>query len=181
DTPEVLRSLVLSATFDGRRTVWTPVGDFFGSGVGLNEHRDFFRMVNGDPEAGAAFVSAWAMPFERSAEIAIENLGEATVHGMLVAAIDGYAWTERSMHFHAVWRQEREASTLPRRDFNYAEVRGKGVLVGDLLTITNPVPQWWGEGDEKIYVDGEAFPSHFGTGTEDYYGYAWCDPTPFRA
>ncbi|MBN1490968.1 MAG: DUF2961 domain-containing protein, partial [Phycisphaerae bacterium] len=34
---------------------------------------------------------------------------------------------------------------------------------------------WWGEGDEKIYVDGETFPSHFGTGTEDYYGYAWCN------
>jgi len=30
-----------------------------------------------------------------------------------------------------------------------------------------------GEGDEKIYVDGETFPSHFGTGSEDYYGYAW--------
>ena len=38
---------------------------------------------------------------------------------------------------------------------------------------------WWGEGDEKIYVDGESFPSHFGTGTEDYYGYAWCWPGLF--
>jgi hypothetical protein len=28
-------------------------------------------------------------------------------------------------------------------------------------------------------VDGEAFPSHFGTGTEDYYGYAWCWPARF--
>ena len=41
-----------------------------------------------------------------------------------------------------------------------------------LLSIT---PTWvgGGEGDEKVYVDGETFPSHFGTGTEDYYGYAW--------
>ena len=37
----------------------------------------------------------------------------------------------------------------------------------------NPVAFWWGEGDEKIWVDREDFPSHFGTGTEDYYGYAW--------
>lgn len=36
-----------------------------------------------------------------------------------------------------------------------------------------------GEGDEKIYVDGEGFPSLFGTGTEDYYGYAWSGTTPF--
>ena len=40
----------------------------------------------------------------------------------------------------------------------------------------NPVEAWWGEGDEKVFVDGEKFPSHFGTGTEDYYGYAWCWP-----
>jgi hypothetical protein len=37
----------------------------------------------------------------------------------------------------------------------------------------NPVERWWGEGDEKIWVDGEGFPSIFGTGTEDYYGYSW--------
>jgi hypothetical protein len=44
----------------------------------------------------------------------------------------------------------------------------------------NPVRAWWGEGDEKIYVDGESFPSWFGTGSEDYYGYAWSDPKPFQ-
>ncbi|MBN2489527.1 MAG: DUF2961 domain-containing protein, partial [Planctomycetes bacterium] len=43
----------------------------------------------------------------------------------------------------------------------------------------NPVKNWWGEGDEKITVDGEAFPSIFGTGTEDYFGYAWCCSEPF--
>ncbi len=57
---------------------------------------------------------------------------------------------------------------------------GKGVFVGDNLNVVNPVEAWWGEGDEKIYVDGEAFPSHFGTGTEDYYGYAWCCPEVFE-
>lgn len=38
---------------------------------------------------------------------------------------------------------------------------------------------WWGEGDEKFFVDGETFPSTFGTGTEDYFGYAWCIPNYF--
>ena len=49
------------------------------------------------------------------------------------------------------------------------------------MTIFNGADAWWGEGDEKIYVDGEEFPSHFGTGTEDYYGYAWCRPEFFEA
>lgn len=38
---------------------------------------------------------------------------------------------------------------------------------------------WWGEGDEKFFVDGEKFPSSFGTGTEDYFGYAWGAPRFF--
>ena len=68
------------------------------------------------------------------------------------------------------WREEGAF------DFNYVTVDGKGVYVGDALTVYNRVDAWWGEGDEKVYVDGEEFPSHFGTGTEDYYGYAWCRP-----
>jgi hypothetical protein len=67
------------------------------------------------------------------------------------------------------------------KDWNYVEIKGKGLFVGDTLSVINPVSNWWGEGDEKIYVDGEPFPSHFGTGTEDYYGYAWCCNEPFLA
>jgi hypothetical protein len=53
------------------------------------------------------------------------------------------------------------------------KLEGRGVYVGDAFNIQNPVPRWWGEGDDKIYVDGDTFPRCFGTGTEDYYGYAW--------
>lgn len=38
---------------------------------------------------------------------------------------------------------------------------------------------WWGEGDEKFFVDGEKFPSTYGTGSEDYIGYAWSAEPPF--
>ena len=52
--------------------------------------------------------------------------------------------------------------------------------MGVSLHIWNPRGGWWGEGDEKFFVDGEKFPSTFGTGSEDYFGYAWCNPTPFE-
>lgn len=42
-----------------------------------------------------------------------------------------------------------------------------------MLQVWNPRGGWWGEGDEKFFVDGEKFPSTFGTGSEDYFGYAW--------
>jgi hypothetical protein len=56
---------------------------------------------------------------------------------------------------------------------------GKGRVVGDAAYIYNPsnVPSswgnWWGEGDEKIYIDEDTFPSFFGTGSEDYFNYSW--------
>ena len=87
------------------------------------------------------------------------------------------------MHFHANWHYEYPIHAYGARgtkDWNYIEAQGKGVYVGDNLAVMNPVKEWWGEGDEKIYVDGEKFPSHFGTGTEDYYGYAWCWPVAFQ-
>jgi hypothetical protein len=65
-------------------------------------------------------------------------------------------------------------------DWNYLTARGKGVFAGVAFAIDNPDRAWWGEGDEKIYVDGESQPSWFGTGTEDYYGYAWCWPGLFH-
>ena len=71
-------------------------------------------------------------------------------------------------------------------DWPALRVSGRpGRFVGLLLNVYNPTPAWWGEGDEKIYVDGESFPSTFGTGTEDYFGYAWGDnhlySNPFHA
>jgi len=76
------------------------------------------------------------------------------------------------MHFYAKWRAETLKSR-PFSDWTYCDVKGKGVFVGDMLSLTNPVSAWWGEGDEKILVDGEKAPSIFGTGSEDYFNYSW--------
>jgi len=56
---------------------------------------------------------------------------------------------------------------------------GRGRFVGVMLHVCNPKGGWWGEGDEKFFVDGEKFPSTFGTGSEDYFGYAWGNPGLF--
>ena len=77
------------------------------------------------------------------------------------------------MYFHSAWRHEYPITTRPMHDWNYVTIQGKGVYVGDTLTVMNPSTAWYGEGDEKIYIDSETFPSHLGTGTEDYYSYAW--------
>ena len=62
---------------------------------------------------------------------------------------------------------------------NFVSLAGQGVYMGDAVTLFNTANAWWGEGDEKVFVDDDKFPSFFGTGSEDYYGYAWCRPEPF--
>jgi hypothetical protein len=66
-------------------------------------------------------------------------------------------------------------------DWNYIQIKGRGIYVGDTLTVFSPSPNWYGEGDERIYIDGEPVASHIGTGTEDYYGYAWGMPNYFNS
>jgi len=170
-----LRSCLLEMTFDGETTVSAPLGDFFGTGPGLNAYRSVPAIATKE----GRLESCWVMPFQRAAEVQVRNLGQSPVSFQASTLVDAYTWTDRSMLFHAKWRAEFDVPSDPKFDWNYLTAKGQGVFAGVAFSIDNPVRDWWGEGDEKIYVDGETFPSHFGTGTEDYYGYAWCFPEPF--
>lgn len=178
DLAQATRSCIIKAKFDGEQAIWCPVGDFFGSGVGLNRFQDQYRSVGED----GWMRCRWVMPWEKTGTIEIENLGTEPVQIDFRARYKPWKWDENSMHFHAAWHREWPIHTVAgggTKDFNYVDIQGRGVYVGDTLSVMNPIVAWWGEGDEKIYVDGEAFPSHFGTGTEDYYGYAWCKAEVF--
>lgn len=178
DLASALRSTLVRIAFDGMETVYVPLGDFFGGGVGLNPYKTRYTEVRED----GTFICRWPMPFQRLAEIELVNVGDEPVTVNAQFTLDDEQWSDRSMYFHANWRQQRGIETVAGNgtsDWNYLGVAGKGVYVGDSLSLVNRDPAWWGEGDEKIYVDGEKFPSHFGTGTEDYYGYAWGTPAFF--
>jgi len=167
--PEVTRTVVLKMEFDGEQTVWCPIGDFFGSGIGLNPFQGWYRTVDED----GTMTCRWVMPYQKSGKISVINLGEKSVKIDLKATVGSWQWDDDSMYFNAAWRGQYPVSTRPYSDWNYITLKGRGVYVGDALTVMNPVAKWWGEGDEKIWVDGEDFPSIFGTGTEDYYAYSW--------
>ncbi|MGA2498768.1 MAG: glycoside hydrolase family 172 protein [Tepidisphaeraceae bacterium] len=172
-----LRTAIVRINFDGEECVWAPAGDFFGSGIGLNDHAGWWRSVKKDD---GTMTCAWVMPYQKSATITIENVGKAAMFVGLSTVTRDWNWDARSMHFHANWRSQHAMATRPMSDWNYITITGKGRYMGDNLAVFNPVSGWWGEGDEHIYVDGETFPSHFGTGTEDYYCYAWSSPHLFQ-
>ena len=155
--------------FDGKETVWCPIGDFFGSGIGLNPVQGWYRTVAED----GTMTCRWVMPYQKNGKVSVVNLSEQPVNVELGVKTGKWKWDEHSMYFNAAWRGQYPVATRPFSDWNYVTLKGRGVYVGDTLTIMNPVKKWWGEGDEKIWVDGEDFPSLFGTGTEDYYAYSW--------
>ena len=180
DQSQALRSTVLALSFDGEERLVVPVGDFFGTGYATNPYETYYTKVfyNGRM---AAF---WPMPFQREATIELINYGEqlVAIHE-LEAYMDNWEWDDRSMYFGGSWKQfydKKAGGGKAPEDLDFITLQGQGVYVGDLITLYNDAAAWWGEGDEKIYVDGEEFPSHFGTGTEDYYGYAWSRPEFFE-
>jgi hypothetical protein len=184
DTDQALRSAILKISFDGNNTVWVPAGYFFGTGSKETYSSTWNSMVDGKNVMEAY----WIMPFRNNCTVYLLNLGEQEIKAELDIFTSGYKWDDNSLYFGASWHEyhqiltagsERTGGTGLHRDINYADIKGSGVYAGDAVTVFNTTDAWWGEGDEKIFVDGESFPSSIGTGTEDYYGYAWCRPELF--
>lgn len=186
---EIMRKTVLEIRWDGEEnpSVWTPLGDFFGTSPGWNEYRTLPMGMTDE-----WMYSYWYMPYRKGAEISLHNTYDGPVSVTLELQreelkedIDGYA------RFHAKWHRDLEKLDKERwPDWKLLETHGKGRFLGAHLLVWNPKGGsakaggpgywWWGEGDEKFFVDEEKFPSTFGTGTEDYFGYAWCDPSIFE-
>ena len=171
---DVLRALCLRITWDDetRPAVWAPLGDFFGAAPGFNPYRS---LPLGMTESG--FYSFWYMPFAKKARLELVNDGpEARTVTWRVTHAPLARPVETLGRFHAKWHRDAFQPEEPARraiDWTMLKTRGTGRFLGVMLHIWNPRGGWWGEGDEKFFVDGEKFPSTFGTGSEDYFGYAW--------
>ena len=180
DMEAVLRKCILSIYFDNSSTpqVHAPLGDFFGAAPGVNPFNSHAFSVD---EEGT-MVSRFIMPYRQNVRIELVNQSDEDV-GLLTGIREReYRWEEGStMHFRARWRISHDvtASDTDISDFPYLMAMGQGRIVGAATYVYNPsnVPSswgnWWGEGDEKIFVDDDLFPSFFGTGSEDYYNYSW--------
>lgn len=177
DAPDLegaLRGTVLEFAVDDETfpVVYAPLGDFFGSAPGDKPYAGLPCGLRAD----GTFYSHWVMPFEKAGVLRLKNTTDEKVFVSGSVLTAPRAWTPDSLYFHAKWRGDRALHTRPRQDWNILFAQGHGRYVGTMLQLTNPSTDWWGEGDEKVYVDGERFPSTFGTGSEDYFAYAWGSP-----
>lgn len=185
DPAAAFRGVVLGLDFDhGAATSELPVGDFFGSFPGLQPYSSLPLAVLPDGTLRCRFV----MPYRSHGRIGLRNASGAPVRYELRVETAPWLWGERSLRFRATWRAGRGLVLGERRaiDLDFLRVRGAGRVVGVASLIVNPsrIPtpwgSWWGEGDEKIFLDDERFPAFFGTGSEDYYNYSWSRPDLFE-
>lgn len=191
---EALRSVILKINFDGQQTVWCPVGDFSGSGYGGKIIKSWYR----DLDESGTITSRWVMPYQKNAKITIFNKAAFEVNAEVITIVDNWRWDENSMYFHTTYKFEEnikdaksdyDVTKLAAKDtaapieWNFVKIKGKGIYLGNTLAVNNHMDTWYGEGDAKIWVDDDVFPSEFGTGLEDYYNTSWAPvvlyQTPF--
>lgn len=166
------QEMLLRIYWDGntKPAVEAPVGDFFANCFGKRSPVTSLPVL---VEDGDSYNCFWQMPFRKSARIEIVNQSSKDI-SLLYYNID---WIEKkglpkdTPYFYAQYRQEYPA--ISGKDYTILETSGKGHFVGTVLAVRGRSPMWFGEGDEKIYIDGEKDASIWGTGTEDYFLSAW--------
>jgi hypothetical protein len=186
-----LKETVMRIYWDGnpKPSVEVPVGDFFGLNLGQYVlYQSAF--LNCSPVK--ALNCYFAMPFRKSARIAITNEGSQNI-GSFYSNIDYKlvpALPDDALYFHAQYRQANpctpttndwktngDANRLLNLDgklnYVFAETRGRGHLMGVTLGVLQNQESWMGEGDEMIFIDDETMPAITGTGSEDYFCGAW--------
>jgi hypothetical protein len=168
------RQLVLRAYWDGEESpsIETPLGDFFCNG--WCRPADVASIpVAVNPKGG--FNSYWPMPFRRHARITVENLAGEAIPGFFYQIDYELADVpDDAAYLHAQWRRSNPLSDLADHVI-LDGVRGRGHYVGTYIAWGANNSGWWGEGEVKFFLDGDdEFPTICGTGTEDYFGGAWC-------
>ncbi len=187
-------TVFLKMEFDGQETVRCPLGDFAGSGFGGRRIKSWYREVDGNGQ----LTSRWVMPYKSKAKITLFNSGGSEVKADLNVTTTPWKWDESSLYFHVSHRFGTDIKDV-RSDYDlkkvasqdstgpiewtFIDVKGKGIYLGNTLSVNNHMKSWYGEGDAKAWVDGSSFPVEFGTGLEDYYNTSWAPveiyQTPF--
>lgn len=178
-----LKKIVLRIFWDGETSpsVEAPIGDFFGLGLGSYFLFQSAPLAVGGDKALNCF---FPMPFQKHARIAVTNEGRERV-GALYWNIDYRAYRSvlpaDTLYFHAQYRQATPNKAIVGNKLNldgkdnyvWMEATGHGHFVGVTMSVIENADEWWGEGDDMFFVDGEKLPSINGTGSEDYFLGAW--------
>ena len=170
-----LRSLRLQFFCHGttKPAVDVPLGDFFVYNLGKQVAFETALFSSGEGRSYNCYIP---MPFKKAAKVLLINEGKERVK--LYYDIDFllHKLPSNALYFHAYWNRQHSGQ-LGDDYILLPKVEGKGRFLGisvGLNTDTSYGKSWWGEGEVKIYLDGDLkYPTINGTGAEDYIGSAW--------
>jgi hypothetical protein len=172
--PELMRKMVLRAWWEAQEypSIECPLGDFFGCCHG--KIAAFQSAAHSVSNSGG--MNSWLpMPFVKRAKFTMTNESDQHVHlYMQITYTLGDEHPDDVGRMHVLFR--RENPTTEGKDFEILPLRkNKGRYLGTVIGVRSLHPElWWGEGEVKMYFDGDKeFPTIVGTGTEDYAGLAW--------
>ncbi|WP_433328003.1 glycoside hydrolase family 172 protein [Spirillospora sp. CA-294931] len=168
-TRRLLQGLRLRISFDGRRTVDSPVGEFFGSGHGLVPVN---ALMYGIDASRSALTSWWPMPYRGRATVELHNGSDREIGaGTAAVTTARRAWTRDTAYFRT---ESHAGPTTPDRNWTFLRTAGtRGKFAGVTHTMAGRLDRNWLEGDERVYVDGSRSPQIHGTGSEDFYQAGW--------
>jgi len=119
----------------------------------------------------------WPMPFESGTRLVLIN--EQTKEIRLNIRISVSKETPPALRFHTQYTRFQDLKTDAPNLLTLAAVSGSGRIAGCIINVRSRTDQWWGEGDQIIWLDDLSKPAWRGTGTEDYFGFAWCATKEF--
>ena len=182
---EQLTDLRIRIDFDGRTMADSPLGEFFGAGLGANAVRSLMFSTVPQPDGSVVLRSWWPMPFANSARVTLVNTRDNPVAGIDsdVATTPDAQWAPALTSGRAGYFTARShgGPTALGQDWVFADEQGHGKFVGVSQTIrgyrtktafSDDAPYFL-EGAERVYTDGAASPQWYGTGTEDLYEGGW--------
>jgi hypothetical protein len=109
---EVTRRIIVKIEFDKKETVYCPVGDFFGTGIGIHPFKGWYRTV----EPNGKMSCRWVMPYKDSAKVSIINFNNEPINMHLEVSVDKWNWDPRTMYFHSSYKEQNQMRTRPYFD-----------------------------------------------------------------
>ena len=175
---ELLRGLTLRAYWDGEEkpAIEAPLGDFFGLALGRTPR---FESAWFDNPEGRSFNCRLPMPFRKGFKMTMTNESPKRFDMFFydVNFTLGEEHGPDTGYLHSFFNHENP--TTLRQDYTILpKVEGRGRFLGCnqgvIANVATYGPSWWGEGEVKMYLDGDTdYPTLCGTGTEDYIATAW--------
>jgi hypothetical protein len=171
--PADMRALVLEVFYDDNDapSISVPLLDFFGAALGRPVAYASMLTVVAE---GRGFNAYFPMPFRERVRIVLHNRSSRRIELYYQLDYTLGSVPDDAGVLHATFR--RENPTVMKRDFVICDgLRGPGRFLGCVVGI-RPIDdgRWYGEGEVKIYRDGDReLPTICGTGLEDYVGSAW--------